>query len=71
MDINDNIEITTTMHGGEVWYKYILNGKESNKIAETSEVAFLLALEEKYDGINSQFTKFATRMLNIPTAWSK
>lgn len=55
----------------ESYFKPVLNGKELNMIAETHDIAILLGLERKYCGINSQFTRFACRMLCIKSAWSE
>lgn len=56
----------------EVYFKYrINNGKESHNIAETYDMAMLLALGEKYEGCNSKFGSYAGRMLNIKSAWTK
>ena len=50
---------------------FSVDGKEMNFFAETEDVALLLALERKYLGLNSQFAKFACRMLGIKSAWSE
>ncbi len=55
----------------EICFKPIVDGKVLNMIAENEDVAYLLGIEYKYQGINSQFTKFACRMLEIETAWAK
>jgi hypothetical protein len=55
----------------EVCFKPVVDGLELNAIAESEEVAYLLGLERKYQGLNSQFTKFACRMLGIESAWAK
>lgn len=55
----------------ESYFKPVVNGKELNMIAESYDIAILLGLERKYCGLNSQFTKFACRMLGITSAWSE
>ena len=48
----------------------VVNGKEYSYIAETHDVAMLLALQIEHDGLNSQFCKNACRMLGIKSAWA-
>lgn len=55
---------------GDTYYVPVVDGNETSLIAETEDVALLLGLGLKYDGLNSQFAKMATRMLNIETAWA-
>lgn len=50
-------------------FAFKIDGKQSSKVAETEDVAMILALAEKYDGINSQAGKLFLRMLKIKTAW--
>lgn len=49
----------------------VVDGEETNLIAETEDVALLLGLGLKYDGLNSQFAKMATRMLRIDKALAR
>jgi hypothetical protein len=49
----------------------VVDGKEYSYLAETYDVAMLLALQIKYDGLNSQFCKNACRMLGIQSAWAE
>ena len=55
----------------DIMYKSVVDGKELSCLGETEDVALLLGLEYKYDGINSQFTKMACRMLKIDSRWSE
>jgi hypothetical protein len=66
---NFNNEIPS--FSGDQYYVPVVDGKESNQCAETEDVALLLGLGIKYDGVNSQFAKMACRMLNIKTCWVK
>lgn len=57
---------------GDGYYYYpIVDGKEYSSIGETEDVAMLIGLSIKYEGLNGQFTKYATRMLGIKSEWSK
>jgi len=56
---------------GEYYYQPVVNGISLCNVAETYDVAMLIALEHKYTGLNSQFTRFACRMLGIDSVWSK
>ena len=50
----------------------VVNGKEySSHAAETEDMALLIGLGIKYQGLNSQFAILASRMLQIESAWSK
>lgn len=55
----------------ENYYIPVINGKESNAVAETYEVAYLIGLQIKYVGYNENFAKYACRILNIKSAWSE
>lgn len=55
----------------ETYYVPVIDGKEYSHVAETRDVALLIALGLKYDGANTQFPKLACRMLNIDSLWSK
>ncbi len=56
---------------GNFYYVPVVDGKVQSMAAETEEVAMLLGLQVKYDGLNSQFCKFACRMLGIDSAWAE
>lgn len=56
---------------GELYFVPVVDGKEYNHCAETEDVAMLLGLQIKYQGLNSQFTKNACRMLEIDSNWAK
>ncbi|MDW5418093.1 hypothetical protein R6242_16120 [Iodobacter sp. CM08] len=56
---------------GDTYYVPVVDGNETNLIAETEDVALLLGLGLKYDGLNSPFAKMATRMLKIETKWAE
>lgn len=66
---NQFIEIERKIIEGKTYYYPIIGGKSYSQIAETHDMAALLALGIKYDGVNSQFAKMAARMLNIETQW--
>ena len=51
------------------YYKPMIGAKEINVIAETEDIAYLLALNHKYLGPNDRFTKYACRILNIKSVW--
>jgi hypothetical protein len=55
---------------GEFYYRIRLNGKQLAEIAETYDMAMLIALSIKYDGANSKFHVFAARALNIKSVWA-
>ena len=55
----------------ETYFVPVVDGKEVNVCAETYDMALLLGLEYKYQGCNSQFAKFAGRMLGIESNWTK
>ena len=55
----------------DIYYIPVINGKEQSVIGESYEIAYLLGLGIKYDGINSQFIKFACRMLKINSEWAE
>ncbi len=48
----------------------VVDGKEWSHFAETEDIALLIGLGIKYDGVNSQFAKMACRMLNIESKWA-
>lgn len=54
-----------------VYFVPVVDGKEYNHIAESEDVAMLIGLGIKYDGINSQFVTMACRMLKIESEWAK
>jgi hypothetical protein len=55
----------------EVCFKPVVDGQKLNSIADSQDVAYLLGLEYKYQGLNSQFARFACRMLGIESQWAK
>ena len=57
-------------NGSDFYYSPIVDGKEYSHIAETEDMAMIIGLGIKYDGINSQFPKMAARMLGIKTEWA-
>ena len=67
------MSITTkpVIYDGKTHYKPVVDGKPLNMIAETEDIAIILALGHKYDGINSKFGTMACRMLNIKSVWSE
>ena len=56
---------------GDVYFYPVIDGKEYSHVAETEDVAYLLAFQIKYDGLNSQFAKNACRMLRIKSNWAE
>ena len=68
------IEIVSVRNPGfddmpKTLFSPVVDGKKLSCCAETADIAYLLGLQYKYDGNNSQFTKMACRMLNIETKW--
>lgn len=68
---NKNGERRTDLIDADEYYTPIVDGKEYSHMAETQDIAYLIGLGIKYDGINSQFVKMACRMLNIKSNWAK
>jgi len=69
-----SIEIKTIYHlekKGDIHYYPIVDGKKYNHAGETEEIAYLIGLGIKYDGLNSQFVKMACRMLGIKSVWAE
>ena len=56
---------------GDVYYTPIIDGHETGRVAETEDMAMIVGLAIKYDGLNSQFPRFAARMLGIESEWAK
>lgn len=56
---------------GHSYFVPVVAGVEYSHVAETPDMALLLGLGIKYDGVNSQFARMAARMLAIPTVWAK
>ena len=50
---------------GDVYYVPIVDGKEYFHIGETEEVAYLIGLSIKYEGLSGEFARYACRMLGI------
>ena len=71
MNLTPDIEIFPETIGGESGFSAYVRGEPQFFFAETEEVAFLLALQCKYLGPNSQFAKFACRMLGNKSAWAE
>jgi len=67
----NEITIREVLHEDTIHYSPVIGGKKSSCVAETYDVALLLGLQIKYEGINSQFTKNACRMLCIDSAWGE
>ncbi len=49
----------------------VVDGEEYSHAAETEDIALLIGLAIKYDGLNSQFPKMACRMLAIKSNWAE
>ena len=54
----------------DTYFRPIINGKECSHVAETEDMALLIGLGIKYDGLNSQFPTMAARMLRIESTWA-
>ncbi len=67
--INKNQEYISG--NGDLVYVPVVDGKELNYIAETEDIALLIGLGYKYDGLNSRFATMACRMLKIKSAYSE
>jgi hypothetical protein len=57
-------------NGNDYCYSPIVDGKEYSHVAETEDMALIIGLAIKYDGLNSQFPKMAARMLGIKSQWA-
>ena len=68
--VNKHTDIDNYVEG-DYYYSPVVDGKECSYIAETEDIAMLLGLGIKYDGVNSQFARMAVRMLGIKSAWSE
>ena len=49
----------------------VVDGKEYSHVAETQEMALLLGLGLKFEGLNTKFAGYAGKMLGIRSAWTK
>ncbi len=67
--VNKNLEYITG--AGDQVYAPVVDGKELNSLAETPDIALLIGLGYKYDGINSQFATMACRMLKIKSVYAE
>jgi hypothetical protein len=56
--------------GGELYFVPVIDGKEYSHVAETEDMAILIGLGIKYDGLNTQFPKMAARMLGLSSNWA-
>ena len=65
------IEIKAVNFRDGIWYKPVVDGKEYSSLAETEDIAYLLGLQFKYLGTNSQFISFVCRMLKIESVWTE
>ena len=71
MQLTPNIEIFPASEQDAKGFNIALYGHRLALFAETEEVAFLVALQHKYLGHNSDFAKLACRALGIKTEWTK
>ena len=55
----------------EHYYIPTIDGEKLPYVAESYDMALLLALGYKHDGNNSKFASFAARMLKIDSVWAK
>tara|TARA_B110001450_G_C17184262_1_gene304692 strand:+ start:152 stop:370 length:219 start_codon:yes stop_codon:yes gene_type:complete len=69
--VSPEITIRKVKHQGDEWYSPVIGEKKISKVGETPDIAMLIGLGEKYDGLNSQFVTIATRILNIESAWAE
>ena len=62
--ISDDIAIVEVTEKGNLkGYFYILKDRASSSYSTDKETSILIALGEKHDGLNSQFSYYACRML--------
>lgn len=55
----------------DIYFIPVIDGEECNRPAETEDMALLIGLGVKYDGLNTQFPRLAARMLGIDSLWSQ
>ncbi|MFA6066916.1 MAG: hypothetical protein WC707_07070 [Candidatus Babeliaceae bacterium] len=56
---------------GDTYFVPVVDGVELSYMAETWEMAMLIGLGRKLDGINTRFPEYAGRMLGIKSAWTE
>lgn len=56
---------------GDLYFVPVVDGKEYSHCAETEDMAMLIGLGIKYDGLNTQFPKMAARMLGMNVIWAR
>jgi len=65
------IKVRGVSYETDFYYRTLVGGEDISCIADNEDVALLLGLQYKYQGCNSQFVKFACRMLEIDSRWAK
>lgn len=65
-DGNNKVDSIT----GFFYYIPIIGNKETNYICESYDIALIVGLGRKYEGVNSSFGKYACRMLEIKSLWA-
>lgn len=65
-DGNNKVDSIT----GFFYYIPIIGNKETNYICESYDIALIVGLGRKYEGVNSNFGKYACRMLEIKSLWA-
>lgn len=56
---------------GDLYFVPVVDGKEYSHAAETEDMALLIGIGLKYDGVNTRFPQMAARMLKIDSEWAK
>lgn len=55
----------------DMYFVPVVDGKEYSHVAETEDMALLIGLGIKYEGLNSKFPTMAARMLKIESKWAE
>ena len=55
---------------GDLYFVPVVDGKEYSHAAESEDMAMLIGLGIKYDGLNTKFPTMAARMLGIKSNWT-
>ncbi len=64
--ISDDVAIAEIHRAGEFFgYFPVVKGRVSSTYSKDKEIAIFIALAEKHEGLNSQFSFYASKMLGI------
>lgn len=64
--ISDDLAIAEVHKNGDfAGYFPVVNGRVSSTYSKDKDIAILIALAEKHEGLNSQFSYYASKMLDI------